>query len=305
MPTHAASDFVARTLALGQIVQEGAKAAKTTDGLVAGKLLKETRAVSLVPHATAGLQFVISGLYGSASLIVKATPNTDRVKLGTVTSPVMLPHAQHASLAALVETHIDRNLVDITPIAVQAGFVWQSTDRALAAKNRDNAVNVFDFEDMASMGTKPLDVDGFKPQFTVSVTAADLKALFDSSLKVWESGMASNKSTKLMQLGFGAGKVTHTLEGGSPYSIAIKGMVVGTHSLQFRPRDLVDCVKALLATEATMFELKGDTGGMLGVTFSDANGTYDVFLPTATADRTLNPKRVEPMRCEVAIPQAA
>ena len=305
LPTHAASDFVARTLALGQIVQEGAKTAKTTDGLVAGKLLKETRAVSLVPHATAGLQVVISGLYGSASVIVKATPNANRVKLGTVNSPVMLPHAQHAPLAALVEKHIDRNLVDITPIADQAGFVWQSTDRALAAKNRDNAVNVFGFEDMASMDTKPLDVDGFKPQFTVSVTAADLKALFDSSLKVWAEDKASNKSTKLMRLGFVAGKITYTIEGGSSFAFPFKGLVIGTHSLQFRPRDLVDLVTALLATDAPAFDLKGDTGGMLGVTFSDANGTYDVFLPTATADRTLNPKRVEPMRCEVTIPQAA
>ena len=305
LPTHAASDFVARTLALGQIVQEGAKTAKTTDGLVAGKLLKETRAISLVPHATAGLQVVISGLYGSASVIVKATPNAERVKLGTITSPVMLPHTQHAALASVVGTHIDRLLVDITPTADQSGFVWQSSDRALAAKNRDNAVKVFGFDDMASMETKPLDVDGFKPQFTVSVTAADLKALYDSSLEVWAEDKASNKSTKLMQLGFGTGKVTYTLDGKSPFAFPFKGLVGGSHSLQFRPRDLVDCVKALLATEATMFELKGDTGGMLGISFADANGTYEVFMPTATADRTLNPKRVEPMRCEVTIPQAA
>ena len=43
LPTHATSDFVARTLALGQIVKEGSKTAKTTDGLAAGKLLKEIR----------------------------------------------------------------------------------------------------------------------------------------------------------------------------------------------------------------------------------------------------------------------
>ena len=305
LPTHAASDFVARTLALGQVVQEGGKTAKTTDGLAAGKLLKETRAVSLVPHATAGVQVVISGLYGSASVIVKATPNAERVKLGTITSPVMLPHAQHAPLAAVVEKHIDRLLVDITPIADQTGFKWQSTDRALAAKNRDNAVKVFGFDDMASMDTKPLDVDGFKPQFTVSVTAADLKALYDSKFEAWDSDKASNKSTKLMQLGFGTGKVTYTLDGKAPFAFPFKGLVGGTHSLQFRPRDLVDLVTALLATDAPAFDLKGDTGGMLGVSFADANGTYEVFMPTATADRTLNPKRVEPMRCEVAIPQAA
>ena len=305
LPTHAASDFVARTLALGQVVQEGGKTAKTTDGLAAGKLLKETRAISLVPHATAGVQVVISGLYGSASVIVKATPNAERVKLGTITSPMMLPNAQHAALATVVGTHIDRLLVDITPQVDQVGFAWQSTDRALAAKNRDNAVKVFGFDDMASMETKPLDVDGFKPQFTVSVTAADLKALYDSSLEVWAEDKASNKSTKLMQLGFGTGKVTYTLDGKSPFAFPFKGLVGGSHSLQFRPRDLVDLVTALLATDAPAFELKGDTGGMLGVSFADANGTYGVFMPTATADRTLNPKRVEPMRCEVTIPQAA
>lgn len=218
---------------------------------------------------------------------------------------MILTRAQQSELASVIEAHANRLLVDITPVVGDEGFAWQSTDAALVAKGRDNAVKTFGFTSLADRDVKPLDVDGFHPQAMLVLAASDLRAFFEASLKPWSEDKASTKSKKIMELIFSDGKMNYAVEGGEGFEMAATGKVAGKHNLRFRPRDLVDFVKVLLTTGVSTFNVKADTGGMMSVSFEDANGAYEIFLPTATADGTMNPKRVEQMRVEAPIPQAA
>ncbi len=150
-----------------------------------------------------------------------------------------------------------------------------------------------------------MDVDGFKARFKVAVTLADVETLYESRLKDWAESVSGKKGQKLMTLTFGNGAIAHTVEGQDAVIVPCSGTTAETVALTLRPRDLHDLVAALKSQHAQTFHVSGDTGGMLRVSWADALGVYEVFQPIATASGALNIKRVEQMRCDVALPEVA
>ena len=132
-----------------------------------------------------------------------------------------------------------------------------------------------------------------------------LRKLFDERLEMWAKSESGKKGSKVMSLEFSNGSLVHKVEGAADLKLAYTGATAGVFGLTFLPRDLHDVVKALLAQRAGSFEVSGDTGGLLCLKWTDGVGAYEVYLPTATASGGLNAKRIEPMRCEAAIAQAA
>lgn len=305
LPTDASADFVAKVIDLGELVAEGGKTVKTTDGKKGGVALKAERALSVMPAGKGGFQLMVSARYASSSIIVKAVATSEQVKLGQVASPVSLPSEDQVALAKLISAPEDRRLVKVSPKAKSKVLAWVATDSALAAKSRANAVSTFKFDDVAGQAEKPLDVDGFKPQASVIITAEGLRALDEARLTPWRENKAADKTKRHVKLTFGNGKLTYNIEKGEPLSMKVKGAMSGTCALNFRPRDICDVVAKLLATGAQSFNLQADTGGMLRFGWSDKFGSYEVYLPTVTNDKTLNPKRVDPMRCSEPQAEAA
>lgn len=305
MPTDASADFLAKVIDLGQLVAQGGKTAKTTDGKKGGVALKAERALTAVAAEKGGLQLVVSARYASSSVIVKATPTAKQVKLGGVTTAVSLSPEQQAVLAKSIASHEDRRLVAVAAKQKAKVLTWVTTDRALATKSRANAVQDYGFAPVASQAEKPLDVDGFKPQVSVTISAKDIRDLDEKRLANWRKDKAADKTKRNMKLTFAKGTLTYDIDKDKPLSVKTKGSISGVHALNFRPRDICDVVAKLLASGAQSFDVQADASGMLRFSWSDKLGNYEVYLPTVTADNTLNPKRVEQMRCEEAEAEAA
>jgi hypothetical protein len=305
LPTYHRSEFVSRVLALGELVKEGDKTSKKVDDLKAGAALKAERVLSLLPNGAAGVQLVMSARYADASTIIKATPSKPPVDLGVVNTPVTLAVESRKLLRKVIRDRGHRRLVDIVPQINGGEVQWVATDRALIAENRSNGSRLFVFDDMTAEAHKPLDVDGFRPQFKVTVTSAELSKLYDARLKAWAESVNGKKHQKLMELTFANGTLAYKVTGEDDFAMPCAGVIVGAVSLKFRPRDLHDLIEALKGQHTEMFEVSGDTGGMMCISWTDGLGAYEVFQPTATADGVLNIKRVEEMRCEVALPNAA
>ncbi len=305
MPSHDRSEFVSRVLDLGELVREGEKTDKKVDGLKAGAALKAERVLSVLPDAATGVQLVMSARHADASVIVKATPAKQGMDFGVVASPVTLDGDARKALHKQIDKRSLRRLVDIVPETVGGELRWVACDKALMAKNRENGRRTYCFADMSEQAHKPLDVDGFKPQFNVVVPAAELRKLFDERLKEWAKSESGKKGSKQMSLEFGNGCLVHKVEGAADLKLTYTGATAGVFGLTFLPRDLHDVVKALLTQRVASFEVSGDTGGLLCLKWTDSIGAYEVYLPTATASSGLNAKRIEPMRYEAAISQAA
>lgn len=305
LPTDASADFLAKVIDLGQLVAQGGKTAKTTDGKKGGVALKAERALTAVAAEKGGLQLVVSARYASSSVIVKAVPTAKQVKLGGVTTAVSLSPEQQAVLAKSIASHEDRRLVAVAAKQKAKVLTWVTTDRALASKSRANAVQDYGFAPVASQAEKPLDVDGFKPQVSVTISAKDIRDLDEKRLANWRKDKAADKTKRNMKLTFAKGTLTYDIDKDKPLSVKTKGSISGVHALNFRPRDICDVVAKLLASGAQSFDVQADASGMLRFSWSDKLGNYEVYLPTVTADNTLNPKRVEQMRCEEAEAEAA
>lgn len=300
LPTNKRSEFVNSVLELGGLVPEGEKTTKTEDDLKAGAALKAERVLTLVPDDKAGVQLVMSARYADASVIVKAAPRKERVDLGFLKAPASLAVKDRTDLYKTIRNRDIRRLVDIEPQHGGAEVQWVTVDRALDEKGRKNARRRFVFDELAAQTHKPLDVDGFKSQFKVMVALADLTRLYDNRLNMWAKNESGKKNQKLMTLTFNGRGMAYSVDGQDTMIVPITGSIAGTALLTFRPRDLHDLVAALKGQRADRFEVSGDTGGMLCVTWADELGDYAVYLPTATASGALNMKRVQPMCCDVS-----
>ena len=305
LPTNSRSEFVARVLALGELVSEGEKSSKKREGLKAGEALKSERVLALLPDAKAGVQLLVSAVNADACVVVKATPNVAIVVLGAVNGPVVLAGDKYRELGKSIRNRANRRLVDIVPDVEAGNRSWVAGNSALIAKNRDSGRRRFNFDDVAVLEDKPLDVEVFKAQFAVKVTANDFRKLYDERLKEWSDKTNGDKAKKLMSLIFRDGSMTYKVAGQEDHVTTTVGKCPSSVSLTFRPRDVHDLVKVLAAANAEAFDVLGDEGGLLRVKWSDSYGEYEVNIPTATSDGRLESRRLAKIRVEVDLALAA
>ena len=296
------TEFVARVLALGELVAEGRVTELTRNDLKMGEKLREERAFSLLPNDETGAEFVVSARHADASVVVKARPKSDRVNLGKPVMPVSMATPDLVKLHRMIGEERIRSLVSIELCDesgdANAGPGWTVSNRALVEAESPNAAREFLWEDMSSQEYKPLDVE-FRSQFYVHVAKADLVNLYDKRLAEWGTKKgdpeASKKAPKLVTLSFGDKTVTCKIEGAEDLPIPCSDAKHAPMSLNFRPRDLHDLVLALTRQDTETFAFSVDGGGPLRVSWTDELATYDVYQPTATNDGRLRYSRLSPM----------
>ena len=304
-PTNDRSEFVARVLALGELVGEGEKSSKKRDGLKAGEALKSERVLALLPDVKAGVQLLVSAVNADACVVVKATPNVAMVGLGAVNSPVVLAGDKYRELGKIIRNRANRRLVDIVHHVEAGNITWVAGNSALIAKNRENGRRSFNFDDVSVLQDKPLDVEMFKAQFAVKVTSSDFCKLYAERLKEWSEKTNGDKAKKLMSLTFNDGSMAYKVAGQDEHVTTVAGACPGRVSLSFRPRDLHDLVKVLAAANADAFDVLGDEGGLFRVKWSDSHGAYEVNIPTATTDGRLESRRLVKVRVQADLVMAA
>ena len=305
LPTHANTEFVARVLQLGKLVEEGKASDATEDGLKAGKRELVQRAFTLVPNKGSGVEVLVSAVFADASIIVKAKPNLDHVVLGAVATPVMMKAADLHALEKMLGDRATRRLVDVTPDINDGELSWIACNSALAANKSANAERRQCFEPVIDQEVKPLDVDVFKTQFAVEVEVSDLRALYKDYLKAWKEVKDAKKNQKPMTLTFKDNKVNCQIDTQLGYEVPSFGANPIAVQLTFRPRDIHALVLELTKQTVKAVKVSGDPSGLLCVTWADHYGQYCVYLPTATKENKLEHRRVAPLQIEVDMAVAA
>lgn len=304
-PTNESTEFIAHVLALGDLVSEGKTTDIARDGTVSGPKLVEQRMFSLIPDREDNTELVISALHASSSVVIKGRPEPGRVSLGKAHVALMMSWEAGRVLQDKLGDRDSRRLIDIAATDDTASgdehtppnrMSWTVSNSALIAKKHQNGRRTFSWEDMAQHEYRPLDVDNFNPQFTVSVPAEEMVKLYRERLKKWSEIADSKKLGKLMTLSFRNDSIIYKVDGDEDFTMSCEDAVDVPVALRFRPRDLHALLKKLSEQHARAFRVSGDDGGLFCVSWTDHLGSYSVYLPTGTNDSRLETRRIAPMR---------
>src|ERR1035437_1049969 len=156
-PANESTEFIARVLALGDIVGEGKATARTRDSTAMGEKLVEERTFSLLPDGEENIQLVISALHADSSAVIKATPEPSRVSLGKAHVPMVMAGKSFRNLEKMLRDRANRRLTDIVADdgsvsaegnSAQSAISWIASNSALIDKQHPNGSQTFSWEDM-------------------------------------------------------------------------------------------------------------------------------------------------------------
>jgi hypothetical protein len=296
------TDFIAHVLELGDLVAEGNATEKTHDGTVVGLKLVEQRTLTLLPYGKQNTELMISAIHADSSAVIKATPEPTRVDLGKAKTPMVMAGICFRNLEKMLNDRASRSLTEITANqealstdenSTQVSMSWVAKNSALIAESHPSGSRTFIWEDMTQQEGRPLDVDNFKPQFKVSVSAANIVALYRERLKIWHG---QKKTHKLMTLAFRDDGMTYKIDGEESLETPCEGTIPVPVNLQFRPWCLHELLLKLTKQNTDKFEIAGDTGGLFCVSWRDHLGSYSVYMPTTNKNGRLETRRIAPMQ---------
>jgi len=303
-PVQPMAEFMGRVLALGRLVAEGRLTGRTIEGTKAGEKQREQRTLTMLPLGDGRVQAMVSALYAEASVVVRATPHGEAIDLGAVSSAVAMAREGFQALEGDVVDPIDRRLVSLTARAGGGGLSWELRNAALVKKDGTGGITELAWHGLAGRYLTPLTVDGFRPRFKATITRADITALLGKRFAAGGTGAKAAASSEPFDLEFlGDAFSPRTLgevgtPGGDP-----SAEPVGIHC---READAYGLLVALAAQPVASFTFEGDPRGLLGVSWSDQLGSYEVFIPARNAEGGLNPSRLAPLEVDAAEePQAA
>jgi hypothetical protein len=290
--------FMGRVLALGRLVEEGRLTGRTVEGTKAGEKQKEQRTLSLVPLDDGGVQAVVSALYADASVVVRATPHGAEINLGSVPCAMSMEREDFRALEEDVIDPVERRLVSLSARGQGGGLIWTLRNSALVKADGTGGTRELAWTNLAGRYLTPLTVDGFRPRFKATITKADITALLG---KRYAAGGATGKATAStepfdMEFVGDAFSPRIMVEVGAPGG----GGSAEPVGIRCREADAHGLLLALAAQGSGSFTFEGDPRGLLSVTWSDALGYYEVFIPSRTAEGGLNPSRLAPIDAEAS-----
>ena len=300
VPTQKASEFVGRVMELGKLITLDEPSEKNELDLKAGEPVKMERVISLVPHAKADFEVIVSARHADASVIIKAVPKLNEIGLGKVSSPVFLGADKTALLSKLVDKPCDRRLFEFSHKKDESKIEWTARNIAIDPLKSTKSKRSFVWKDLAAEIQTPLDVVDFRPtvksKWSLKGVLIERDRLQKMSIEMSEKGkseaipflFSGEKMTKAQ--GKGAGAETKTT---SPEKSQV--------TLNLRVHDLAALFAALAVQKSESFTWSADTGGLLAASFEDELAQYTVYLPTVTADgKRLQNRRTEPMNFDRA-----
>lgn len=299
------SQFVWNLLSLGELVHHGQTTALTRHNLKGGEALKvERRLVLRNSDDCGGYEVLVTGRYADSSIIVKATPNADVVKLGPPTGILQLTTPAYDTLYDLLQDQQNRALwsvfADHNPIRkdgepAKNTPAWVAFCDVLKKSGSTNHSKFFFFNDVMQAEQMPLDVDGFRPECCDRILKSDLVMLYEQRLADWASVKKADKAKKTMTLTFTNGQLVLKRDGDDDLAVTVTGNGHDTVAVTFRAQDLAKVVRKLIEADTEAFDMMADSGGLLSIRWKDAIGSYDVNLPTVAANGELAQRRVAPM----------
>jgi hypothetical protein len=283
---------------LGKLITLDEQAEKTELDLKAGEPVKMERVISLVPHAKADFEMIVSARHADASVIVKAVPKLDAIGLGKIKSPVFLGADKTALLSKLVDKACDRRLFEFSREKDKSKVEWTARNIAIDPLKSTKSKRSFVWKDLKAEVQTPLDVVGFRPTIKAERSLNGILNECDRLQKKADE-MSEKGKTEVIQIAFSGEKVTKVRGKGAEAQTT--GAEKGQVTLGFRIHDLASLFLALAVQESGSFTLSADSGGLLAASFEDELAQYTVYLPTVSADgKRLQNRRTEPMNFDRA-----
>ena len=301
-------EFVSRVLGLGETIkdkQEVPVLSKGTDKVFTERLVT-------MRHSPEGKpQLVVSVNKADACSVLHATPVSSDI-LTMAKGECVLQAAARGRLEREVRSRARRHLltmkVNTAPkraddTDASSPLSWELHNRALSDKNRSSANQSFFWTDLASVRSRPLDVDNFAPEFKGTLEQSDIIVVEAQLLDPWRQNKAGNKNARAFQIEVQDNKIRMICGDADPFDLTMNSDYRGKTTMRFRISD-IDALFSHIAETHAIFEISGDSGGLLRVSWSDDFAHYDYFIPTIGADGRLLNRRVAPMRI-AAMPMAA
>lgn len=280
LPTKNEPEFVARVLAMGDLIPEGKAPEVYVDGEFTGHADVEARTLFAVPNSKAGIELMMSTLCADVSVVVKARPNRAAVKLGQLSVPAAMDWKARRTLEKSTKSRAQRRLINIASIEDDGGDMalgWSVVNEALREASSPNAVKLHAWRDMSEDTKMPLDIDGFKARFTLTVKATDVEAFHDAAMRKWQASENGKKSETPMVLTFKAGAIIHSFGKEPDVTLPCTGKVASPVTLKFSARALSDLFEKIVAQHGETYSFSADEGGMLAISWTDKLGSYEVY----------------------------
>lgn len=300
LPVDDATEFVARALSLGELIDAGKKTKHRVNKIAGAKHVQEYSLLSMVPDG-GGSKLLISGCMTLASVVVHAKPSANIVQNLVQTQDYLYMRKPcRKTLTAKLHDRTERTLYSLSrdPAPVRndgkasgSAMSWCLTNSALKDGGRDTADGRLFWGYMAKDNYHPLDIEpSYADQFSVTLTQSDVQKLFVEHLKQFKSVSPYKKGAQPMKLKFEAGKLTVIFKGQPDYVLPITASLDKAYELIMRPKDVCNLFAKLHQLGVSDVTLSGNISGVLKASFADQTGQYDVYLPICDDDLHLSPK---------------
>ena len=293
-------EFIGRVMDLGATIREKQEVPSMADPT---KKVTTERMVSLKSDENGAPQLVVSVNRADACAILHASPKVADI-LTMIKGDCVLQSNVRRRLEREVSSRGRRRLltvkVNTAPTstegkATESPLSWEIHNKALADEGRSTANQTFFWTALSSIGAKPLDVDHFSPEFRGTLDQSDIVLLNTHLLSAWRASKSSTKNRDPFLIELKGQELTLTCGDADPLKLELKTRHVGKLVMRFRISD-IDALINEIADQHCVYELAGDTSGLLKISWTEDSGAYDYFIPTLGMDGRLMSRRVAPMR---------
>ena len=294
-----ALEFVARVLELGGMIREKQEVPSDLD---ASKKVATERLVSLRADVNGLPELVVSVNKADAGPILHARPHNQEL-LTLIKGECALQGSVRRRIEREVSSKSRRRLLTIqvnTKPQTAAGkeaaspLSWEFHNRALAEKKKTTATQKFFWTALNSITSKPLDVDNFNPQFVGTLEQSDISLIKTHLTDVWSESTAADKNKRNFVIQLKDKQLTLKCGDAEPMDLELKTDSTATVSMKFKIPDIVSVIDQI-ADQHSTYEIAGDPGGLIRISWSDHLGSYDYYLPTLGSDGRHMNRRVAPM----------
>lgn len=287
-PKQKNTDFVARVLKLGELIERGVPYHRSVDGNPHSEKPKSTLGLTVRKGANGTPELVCSGRYTDVSAVIVARDKGDLL--------AQCGNLQSSTLLGKYLSRLERELNGSSDSVLSLGAIPEPTGQngkpcvsqlAWEMKNLadSNAVDRLYWARLSAVKFKPLHVEERSWQAEFSIDLGAVAGSLFTSL-VGYSGAKTNANP--VSLNVEGGTVHLNVRNDKPVALGSAG---GAHCVQLRGCHLQRLFLTLSNWQVSEVSIAIDTGGLVRFSWEDATGEYTVYLPTVDSKGALVSRR--------------
>jgi len=304
IPDNDNSEFFARVMKLSRLIREGQASGTTKDGTQSGEVFKPEKSMVIRKAEDGQPHLVISNRYGESSVVLHARPKAWE-DFATIEEDVIFPPDNVKRLEKDLSTLAKRRRIDYSfvnkPLAkdgtpAKSPVSLEACYAALVDNGWDDPIKQYYWNKVVDQRHKPLDIDHFAPQFVTEIDQTDAAQILAGPYHDWLTTQAGNKAKATTSFIFEGDKLIVKVTKKLDHEIVLSHPVEGSFTLTFNQKDIYDLMSLIEEQKAAKYQLRGDEGGLMAISWEDKLGFYTIHLPTVVKNGSLETRRVSTMR---------